>query len=237
MEPSTLVGKTKELFFLIAEVMAGHQVRAEDTTSHPPGSTHTHYSSTSVPTPTPPFYLINAIFSPSAMRASSSSSSSSSRVWLGCLSGERTCQSGCPGGRWRTCWTGSRTSIPATPAHSKKPLSNTPYQVQVTHRPSWKADDDSGLTLKRAFHVHVRPPGRALLRLRDHHLGRLGLDGVEQLQDVLQDLLLLRVQEEISELEDLGSGEEAHLSPPLRSATRSQPALSALQTVVPRNRK
>lgn len=234
-------GKQKNFFFLITEVMAGHQVRAEDTTSHPPGSTHTHYSSTSVPTPTPSFYLINAIFSPSAMRAGWAANRNIFFFFffqgLGCLSGERTCQSGCAGGRWRMCWTGSRTSIPATPARSKKPLSNTPYQVQVTHRPSWKADDDSGLTIKRAFHVHVRPPGRALLRLRDHHLGRLGLDGVEQLQDILQGLLLLRVQEEISELEDLGSGEEAHLSPPLRSATSSQPALSALQTVVLRNRK
>lgn len=101
--------------------------------------------------------------------------------------------------------------------------------------------------------MHVPPPGRALLRLRDRHLERLGLDTEEQLKEILQDLLLLRVQEEISELEDLHSGEEAHLSPLLRSCKRIQlrhkqpPAmiaiahyrsvLSALQSAFLPNRK
>ncbi|XP_056873363.1 sterile alpha motif domain-containing protein 10-like isoform X2 [Takifugu flavidus] len=65
-------------------------------------------------------------------------------------------------------------------------------------------------TLQRAFIKHAIS-GRALLRLRDHHLERLGLDAEEHLQEILQDLLLLRVQEEINELKDLHSGEEAPL--------------------------
>lgn len=49
---------------------------------------------------------------------------------------------------------------------------------------------------------------------------RLGLDAEEQLQGILQDLLLLRVQEEVSELEELHSGEEARLFPsPLKAAS------------------
>ncbi|CAG12978.1 unnamed protein product [Tetraodon nigroviridis] len=58
--------------------------------------------------------------------------------------------------------------------------------------------------LQKAFIKHAIS-GRALLRLRGHHLERLGLDGEEQLQEVLQELLLLRVQEEMSDLEDLRS--------------------------------
>ncbi|XP_076612866.1 sterile alpha motif domain-containing protein 12-like [Chaetodon auriga] len=47
--------------------------------------------------------------------------------------------------------------------------------------------------------------GRALLRLKDHHLELLGVQAEEQQQQMLQDLLLLRVQEEISELSDICS--------------------------------
>ncbi|KAM9840494.1 sterile alpha motif domain-containing protein 12-like [Aulostomus maculatus] len=46
--------------------------------------------------------------------------------------------------------------------------------------------------------------GRALLRLKEHHLELLGVDAEEQ-QQILQDLLLLRVQEEVSELADICS--------------------------------
>lgn len=51
--------------------------------------------------------------------------------------------------------------------------------------------------------------GRALLRLKDHHLELLGVEAEEQQQEILQDLLLLRVQEEIDELSDICSGENA----------------------------
>uniref|UniRef100_A0A3B3Z3Z9 SAM domain-containing protein n=1 Tax=Poecilia mexicana TaxID=48701 RepID=A0A3B3Z3Z9_9TELE len=47
--------------------------------------------------------------------------------------------------------------------------------------------------------------GRALLRLREHHLQLLGVEDDEQQQEILQDLLLLRVQEEINELNDICS--------------------------------
>ncbi|XP_019959275.1 sterile alpha motif domain-containing protein 12-like [Paralichthys olivaceus] len=47
--------------------------------------------------------------------------------------------------------------------------------------------------------------GRALLRLKDHHLELLGVEAEEQQQEILQDLLLLRVQEEIKELTDICS--------------------------------
>ncbi|XP_068610179.1 sterile alpha motif domain-containing protein 12-like [Brachionichthys hirsutus] len=47
--------------------------------------------------------------------------------------------------------------------------------------------------------------GRALLRLKDHHLELLGVLAEEQQQEMLQDLLLLRVQEEINELNDIFS--------------------------------
>lgn len=42
--------------------------------------------------------------------------------------------------------------------------------------------------------------GRALLRLKEHHLEQLGVEAEEQQQAILQDLLLLRVHEEINEL-------------------------------------
>ncbi|XP_028253880.1 sterile alpha motif domain-containing protein 12-like [Parambassis ranga] len=47
--------------------------------------------------------------------------------------------------------------------------------------------------------------GRALLRLKEHHLELLGVEDEEQQQEILQDLLLLRVQEEIDELSDICS--------------------------------
>ncbi|XP_027897054.1 sterile alpha motif domain-containing protein 12-like isoform X2 [Xiphophorus couchianus] len=47
--------------------------------------------------------------------------------------------------------------------------------------------------------------GRALLRLREHHLQLLGVADDEQQQEILQNLLLLRVQEEINELNDICS--------------------------------
>lgn len=59
------------------------------------------------------------------------------------------------------------------------------------------------------MYVHICLPGRALLRLKDHHLGLLGVEAEEQQQEILQDLLLLRVQEEINELCDICSGENA----------------------------
>lgn len=51
------------------------------------------------------------------------------------------------------------------------------------------------------------PSGRALLRLKGHHLELLGLEREEQQQEVLQDLFLLRVQEEIGELTDICTGD------------------------------
>ncbi|KAM7395061.1 hypothetical protein PAMA_006693 [Pampus argenteus] len=47
--------------------------------------------------------------------------------------------------------------------------------------------------------------GRALLRLKEHHLELLGVEAEEQQQEILQDLLLLRVQEEINDLDDICS--------------------------------
>lgn len=92
--------------------------------------------------------------------------------------------------------------------------------------PCGTADDGSGVHNLSAHSCPCTcascPPGRALLRLRDHHLERLGLDTEEQLREIWQDLLLLRVQEEICELEDLHAGEEADLSPLHRSASRIQ---------------
>lgn len=59
-------------------------------------------------------------------------------------------------------------------------------------------------TLHKAIIKHAIS-GRALLRLKDHHLELLGVEAEEQQQEILQDLLLLRVQEEIDELNDLCS--------------------------------
>ncbi|KAK2855998.1 hypothetical protein Q5P01_004733 [Channa striata] len=58
--------------------------------------------------------------------------------------------------------------------------------------------------LQKAIIKHA-VSGRALLRLKNHHLELLGLEDEEQQQEILQDLLLLRVQEEISELTDIYS--------------------------------
>lgn len=57
-------------------------------------------------------------------------------------------------------------------------------------------------TLHKAVIKHAIS-GRALLRLKDHHLEILGVEAEEQQQEILQDLLLLRVQEEISDLNDI----------------------------------
>ncbi|GAA6214942.1 sterile alpha motif domain-containing protein 12-like [Lates japonicus] len=59
-------------------------------------------------------------------------------------------------------------------------------------------------TLHKAIMKHAIS-GRALLRLKDHHLELLGVEAEEQQQEILQDLLLLRVQEEINELSDICS--------------------------------
>ncbi|XP_038582434.1 sterile alpha motif domain-containing protein 12-like [Micropterus salmoides] len=59
-------------------------------------------------------------------------------------------------------------------------------------------------TLQKAIIKHAIS-GRALLRLKDHHLELLGLEAEEQQQEILQGLLLLRVQEEINELNDICS--------------------------------
>lgn len=57
-------------------------------------------------------------------------------------------------------------------------------------------------TLQKAIIKHAIT-GRVLLRLKDHHLERLGVEAAEEQQDILEDLLLLRVQEEIDELNDI----------------------------------
>ncbi|XP_026173792.1 sterile alpha motif domain-containing protein 12-like [Mastacembelus armatus] len=59
-------------------------------------------------------------------------------------------------------------------------------------------------TLQKAIIKHAIS-GRALLRLKDHHLEVLGVVAEEQQQEISQDLLLLRVQEEIDELGDICS--------------------------------
>ncbi|TNN63025.1 Sterile alpha motif domain-containing protein 12 [Liparis tanakae] len=59
-----------------------------------------------------------------------------------------------------------------------------------------------------AFHDAITKhaiSGRALLRLKGHHLELLGVEEEEQQQELWQDLLLLRVQEEINELGDICS--------------------------------
>lgn len=47
--------------------------------------------------------------------------------------------------------------------------------------------------------------GRVLLRLKEHHLEQMGVEAEEQQQAILQDLLLLRVHEEINELSQICS--------------------------------
>ncbi|XP_013999930.1 sterile alpha motif domain-containing protein 12 [Salmo salar] len=46
--------------------------------------------------------------------------------------------------------------------------------------------------------------GRALLRMGEHQLERMGVE-VEHLQEILLDILLLRVQEELENLNDIFS--------------------------------
>ncbi|XP_061560697.1 sterile alpha motif domain-containing protein 12-like isoform X2 [Phycodurus eques] len=58
--------------------------------------------------------------------------------------------------------------------------------------------------LQKAIMKHAIS-GRALLRLREHHLHLLGVDAEDRQQEMLQDLLLLRVQEEVGELDDICS--------------------------------
>lgn len=60
------------------------------------------------------------------------------------------------------------------------------------------------------MYICVTLEGRALLRLKDHHLELLGVDAEEQQHEILQDILLLRVQEEISELGDIVSGKNGN---------------------------
>lgn len=59
-------------------------------------------------------------------------------------------------------------------------------------------------TLQKAIIKHAIS-GRALLRLKEHHLELLGVETEEQQQEILQDLLLLRVHEEVNELSDICS--------------------------------
>ncbi|CAJ1078002.1 sterile alpha motif domain-containing protein 12-like [Xyrichtys novacula] len=59
-------------------------------------------------------------------------------------------------------------------------------------------------TLQKAIMKHAIS-GRALLRLKDYHLEVLGVEAEEHQQEILQDLLLLRVQEEIDDLNDICS--------------------------------
>ncbi|XP_042359535.1 sterile alpha motif domain-containing protein 12-like [Plectropomus leopardus] len=59
-------------------------------------------------------------------------------------------------------------------------------------------------TLQKAIIKHAIS-GRALLRLKDHHLELLGVEAEEQQQEILQDVLLLKVQEEINDLDDICS--------------------------------
>ncbi|XP_046877561.1 sterile alpha motif domain-containing protein 12-like [Hypomesus transpacificus] len=58
-------------------------------------------------------------------------------------------------------------------------------------------------TLRPAILKHAIS-GRALLRLRQHHLEKLGVDPGEH-RSVLEDILLLRVQEELENLNDIYS--------------------------------
>lgn len=59
------------------------------------------------------------------------------------------------------------------------------------------------IDLQRAVVTHAIS-GRALLRMTEHQLDRLGIEPESQ-QEVLQDLLLLRVQEELENLNDIFS--------------------------------
>ena len=67
----------------------------------------------------------------------------------------------------------------------------------------------SNLGMNDYSHMDTSLPGRALLRLKDHHLELLGVEAEEQQQEILQGLLLLRVHEEINELSEICSGKSA----------------------------
>lgn len=77
----------------------------------------------------------------------------------------------------------------------------------------WSVEDVSGWAREQypSQHGTIRPAilrhaisGRALLRLQQHHLERLGVDVKEQ-RKVLEDILRLRVQEELENLNDIFS--------------------------------
>ncbi|XP_033846941.1 sterile alpha motif domain-containing protein 12-like [Periophthalmus magnuspinnatus] len=59
-------------------------------------------------------------------------------------------------------------------------------------------------TLHKAIIKHSIS-GRALLRLKEHHLEQLGVETEEEQQAILQDLLLLKIHEEITELSQICS--------------------------------
>ncbi|CAL8317603.1 unnamed protein product [Merluccius merluccius] len=61
-------------------------------------------------------------------------------------------------------------------------------------------------TLQTAILQH-EVSGRALLRMRAHHLGHLGVEAPAQ-QEILRDILLLRVQEELENLMEIFTGEK-----------------------------
>lgn len=63
--------------------------------------------------------------------------------------------------------------------------------------------------LEQITGILLKSAGRVLLRLKDYQLKLLGVEDEKQQQEILQDLLLLKVQEEISELSDICSGEPA----------------------------
>lgn len=86
--------------------------------------------------------------------------------------------------------------------------------VLPSHVSSWSVEDvlewvqeqhpTQMATLHKAIIKHGIS-GRALLRLKEHHLEQLGVEAEEQQQAILQDLLLLRVHEEINELSQICS--------------------------------
>ncbi|XP_039981131.1 sterile alpha motif domain-containing protein 12-like [Xiphias gladius] len=84
---------------------------------------------------------------------------------------------------------------------SKRVSSWTVEEVSEWVREQYPADMGA---LHTAIVTHAIS-GRALLRLKDHHLELLGVEAEEQQQEILQDLLLLRVREEINELSDICS--------------------------------
>ncbi|KAJ4928877.1 hypothetical protein JOQ06_004499, partial [Pogonophryne albipinna] len=79
-------------------------------------------------------------------------------------------------------------------------------------------------TLQKAIIKHAIS-GRVLLRLKDHHLELLGVEAEEQQQEILQDVLLLKVQEEVNqELNDVCSGQLCSCDSDLASRVSNRPA-------------